>query len=240
MLWSRTMSSSTWAWSALLLKKCQRYGRWLPNLFRKQNIITALQVNKQVGPLWQRSQTWQVQNRGLILISVTVYSGLPEVAWILPNCLHSILNRYSLILIKGEFTFKEAQYSHSWHMVILATLAVLHYNTGGLCDALHRTKRISSLPPPPPTPSLVPHMHTDIHINYHGAKYIKNSSEFSRQQISKEKGSIFLFTYSVLLSVCFFSNVFLARDTDMAIYNNSCINMSHVGRILNSQRGIFP
>lgn len=128
-----------------VLKKCQRYGRWLPNLFRKQNIITALQVNKPVRPLWQRRWTWQVQNRGLLLINVSVYSGLPEEVHILPNCLHSILNRYSFILIQGKFTFKQAQHSHSQHMVILATLAVLHYNTGGLCDALHRTKRISSL-----------------------------------------------------------------------------------------------
>lgn len=163
------MGPCTWAWSALLLKKCQRYGRWLPNLFRKQNIITALQVNKPARPLWQRSWTWQVQNRGLLLINATVYSGLPEVVHILPNCLHSILNRYSFILIQSEFTFKQAQHSHSQHMVILATPAVLHYNTGGLCDALHRTKRISSLflflplslfPSPLPS-SLAPYTHTD-------------------------------------------------------------------------------
>lgn len=172
MLWSRTMGSCTWAWSALLLKKCQRYGRWLPNLFRKQNIITALQVNKPVRPLWLRRWTWQVQNRGLLLINVTVYSGLPEVEHILPNCFHSILNRYSFILIQREFTFKQAQCSHSQHMVILATLAVLHYNTGGLCDALHRTKRISSLSlfiplslfPFPLPSSLTTYIHTDREI----------------------------------------------------------------------------
>lgn len=163
------MGSCTWAWSALLWKKCQRYGRWLPNLFRKQNIITVLQVNKPARPLWQRRWTWQVQNRGLLLINATVYSGLPEVVHILPNRLHSILNRYSFILIQSEFTFKQAQHSHSQHMVILATLVVLHYNTGGLCDALHRTKRISSLflflplslfPSPLPS-SLAPYTHRD-------------------------------------------------------------------------------
>lgn len=180
MLRSRTMGSRTWASSMLLLKKCQRYGRWLPNLFRKQNIITALQVNKPARPLWQRRWAWQVQNRGLFLINVTVYSGLPEVVHILPNCPHSILNRYSFILVQREFTFKQAQHSRSQHMVILATPAVLHYNTGGLCDALHRTKRISSpflfLPlslfPYPLPSSFTPYTHTytQRHRSHHKTK----------------------------------------------------------------------
>lgn len=168
----------------------------------------------------------------------TVYSGLPEVVHILPNCLHSILNRYSFILIQSEFTFKQAQRSHSQHMVILATPEVLHYNTGGLCDALHRTKRISSLSLFLPLSfsfplALLPcPLYTQRHRKHHQAKYIRNSTAFCmqyEQQICIRKSSLFSLSCSrlrvggfsrFLFCCCCFSP---AKETITLIYNNSCI-----------------